>query len=106
MRRSRGISSEMFFRLWTRAPWTATVVRAVAARVLEAIRWFAGVEEGKFLDLCRAHPGQAHRRRDLRQKAPIGEVFAGGRDAAHIVRASKIIVDVGRRPRVPDVAEV
>src|SRR5262245_11245201 len=26
--RSRGISSEMFFRLWTRAPWTAMVVRA------------------------------------------------------------------------------
>ena len=29
--RSRGISTEMFFRLWTRAPCTAMVVRAFAA---------------------------------------------------------------------------
>src|SRR5687767_7454609 len=29
-RLSRGISSEMFFRLCTRAPWTAIVVRAAA----------------------------------------------------------------------------
>src|ERR1051325_7716735 len=31
MRRSRGISTEMFFRLWTRAPCTAIVVRAAAS---------------------------------------------------------------------------
>src|SRR5689334_1634746 len=40
-RLSRGISTEMFFRLWTRAPWTATVVRAVdlALRVIEIETW-------------------------------------------------------------------
>src|SRR5262245_36319801 len=31
---SRGISTEMFLRLCTRAPWTATVVRAVARETL------------------------------------------------------------------------
>src|SRR5262249_13924851 len=36
---SRGISTEMFFRLCTRAPWTATVVRARVSEV-----WRLGVE--------------------------------------------------------------
>ena len=33
MRLSRGISSEIFFRLWTRAPCTAIVVRAMSGRL-------------------------------------------------------------------------
>src|SRR5262249_12193770 len=39
IRRSRGISSEMFLRLWTRAPCTAIVVRADAFGVRDPRGW-------------------------------------------------------------------
>src|SRR5690348_9633370 len=50
---SRGISTEMFLRLCTRAPCTAIVVRAatlpIAVTVLELIRRFPRVHECQFL---------------------------------------------------------
>src|SRR6187455_3233459 len=86
---SRGISSEMFLRLWTRAPWTAIVVRTAAFLVFP-LR-FAGislrrrslrppllvnrrrlwmtrgrqVDERQLLDFDVALPGQPGRQRHL-----------------------------------------
>ena len=44
--RSRGISTEMFLRLCTRAPWTAIVVRADAGCGLWALGLGAVIEQG------------------------------------------------------------
>src|SRR6266849_11108626 len=87
---SRGISSEMFLRLCTRAPCTAIVVRAAAFGVarlasfescptegsaffrfrfrpaLEAIRWFPHVKEGELLHFDVALLGEADRSEERR----------------------------------------
>src|SRR6476620_7777922 len=82
MRRSRGISSEMFLRLWTRAPCTAMVVRAAArgaftsarlAAALEAIRWPSCVEERQFLHADVALLRQLHGRGRLADQAAVGQ---------------------------------
>jgi hypothetical protein len=74
-RLSRGISSEMFFRLWTRAPCTAIVVRGAEAfsgllrafchdggfvAALEAMRRLRQ-EEGELLHLYIASFREMHR---------------------------------------------
>src|SRR6185436_783138 len=86
-RRSRGISSEMFFRLWTRAPCTPTVVRAVFAAGLSrrfaelavirlrlartvlapagAVRWVGHIEERQLLHVHVASLREADRCRGL-----------------------------------------
>src|SRR6185503_650652 len=77
---SRGISTVMFFRLCTRAPCTAMVVRAAALvtaeAVLVAIRSFPHVDESLLLNqdvapLCKLHGG-----RNLADESLVGQVLA------------------------------
>src|SRR4029077_10511948 len=79
---SRGISTEMFLRLCTRAPCTAMVVRAAAlpgefrlAVDLEAIRSILEEKERQLLHFDTAPPGKLHRRRCLADKPLIGQIF-------------------------------
>src|SRR5215472_17947162 len=77
-RRSRGISTEMFLRLCTRAPCTATVSRATgfgasldgferleALETLEAIGSLGEIDERELLDARGALLREAARDRDL-----------------------------------------
>src|SRR5207247_10164104 len=77
---SRGISAVMFFRLCTRAPCTAMVVRATALvtaeAVLVAIRSFPHVDESLLLHHDVASPGELHRRRNLADESLVGQVLA------------------------------
>src|SRR6516225_3472234 len=79
---SRGISTEMFLRLWTRAPCTAMVVRAAAldpprlAFDRGVIRTSLEVEEGQLLHLDVAPPGELHRGGSLADEAQVGQVLA------------------------------
>src|SRR5262245_21082545 len=77
---SRGISTEMFFRLWTRAPWTAIVVRAAPraglAIGLELIGNFSHVNEGELLHLNVADFGQPGWCGSLADEAASREVLA------------------------------
>src|SRR3954454_3159417 len=78
---SRGISTEMFFRLCTRAPCTAMVVRAEArdgfrlAVDLEAIGSALEVKEGQLLHVDIAFPGELHRRGSLADEPLVGQVL-------------------------------
>src|SRR5215204_3178665 len=92
---SRGMSTEMFFRLWTRAPCTAMVVRAAtflrstfmrrAEKTRSAVSYGSGapadVEKREFLDHDVALFGQARGTRHLAEQLAIREVFAGSRHA-------------------------
>src|SRR5579863_10074031 len=79
---SRGISTEMFLRLCTRAPCTAMVVRAEArdefrlAIDLEAIPLFLEVEEGQLLHFDVALPGELNGGRGLADQSLVGQVLA------------------------------
>ena len=64
---SRGISTEMFFRLCTRAPCTAMVVRAPVLAILLAVilrlpQRLPKVDESEFLHHHVAHLGKLNRR--------------------------------------------
>src|SRR5229473_4816036 len=78
---SRGISTDMFFRLCTRAPCTAMVVRAAALRVagavLAAILPFPQIDERLFLHHDVAHPCELHGCRSLANESVVGQVLAG-----------------------------
>src|ERR1700733_2409819 len=79
---SRGISTEMFLRLWTRAPCTAMVVRAEAldgfrlAVDLDAIRSFLEVKECQFLHFDVALLGELNRRGSLADEPLVGQILA------------------------------
>src|ERR1041385_388146 len=85
---SRGISTETFLRLWTRAPRTATVDRGAGLAGLgdglELIRSFSQVNEGQLLDGDVAPAGELHGDGGFADEALIGEVFAGGGDSLEI----------------------
>src|SRR5262249_20831172 len=102
MRLSRGISSEMSLRLWTRAPCTAIVVRGAAfgaflpfrfTAALEAIRWLLRVEECKFLHLDVALLREADRRRGLADEALVRQVLARRGHAAEVEVALEVVLD-------------
>src|SRR5215467_12436679 len=85
IRRSRGTSSEMFLRLWTRAPCTATVVRAAAfcgflplpfGVALELIRRVPRVKEGQLLDADVALFRELHGRGSLADQPLVRQVLA------------------------------
>src|SRR5262245_10272014 len=98
---SRGISSEMFLRLCTRAPRTAMVVRTeVLGGVrltgdLAAIRSFLEVEEGQPLHCDVALPGELHRRGGPADEPLVGQILARRRDAAHIQVPPEMPLDLG-----------
>src|SRR2546423_6830852 len=116
---SRGISTEMFFRLWTRAPCTAIVVRGAAlpapfgggkveggtffrfrfTPTLELIRWFPRVKEGEFLHQDVALLGEADGRRGLAEETLIREVLTCGGDAAHVEVPFEMRLDLVARAR-------
>src|ERR1700730_6440248 len=79
---SRGISTEMFLRLCTRAPWTAMVVRALAlvafrlAADLEAIRLALVMKEGQLLYFDGAFPRELHRHGCLADQPLVGQILA------------------------------
>src|ERR1017187_7344530 len=74
---SRGISTEMFLRLCTRAPCTAMVVRATArAILLEVIRSLPQVYKRQFLHHHVAHLRKLDRRRGLADQPPVGQILA------------------------------
>src|SRR5947209_17342163 len=85
---SRGISTEMFLRLCTRAPCTAMVVRAEAlakfrlAVDLEAIPLFLEVEEGQLLYFDGALLRELNRSRGLADEPLVGQILARRCDAA------------------------
>src|SRR5262245_45774064 len=109
---SRGISTEMFLRLWTRAPCTAMVVRAEARRGprlavgLEAIRSFPEVEEGQLLHFDVAPPGELHRHGGLADGPLVGQLSAARGDAADVEISPEVVLELGACPRLADLAEV
>src|SRR5947209_929007 len=113
-RRSRGISSETFLRLWTRAPCTAIVVRAAAfafrsARLtaaLGAILWSPRVEERQLLHQDVARPREPDRRRGLADELLVRQVLARRGHAADVEVALEVVLDLGARPRLADLAQV
>src|SRR5438477_9233620 len=76
----RGISTDMFLRLCTRAPCTAIVVRAVvlavALPVLEFIRRFPHIDERQLLRHDVALPGEVDGRRGLGDEPLVSQVLA------------------------------
>src|SRR5260370_19204799 len=100
IRRSRGISTEMFLRLCTRAPWTAIVVRAEAldsfrlAVDLEAIRLVLEIKEGQLLHLDVAFPGELHRRGGLADETLVGQILTSRCDAADIEVPLEVFLDL------------
>src|SRR5580765_7101463 len=81
-RLSRGISTETFLRLWTRAPWTATVVRSAGRRDRGVgslrIRQLRGEEKRELMNVDGAPPGEPRGNRRLTDQAAVREVLAGG----------------------------
>src|SRR5688500_3228089 len=112
VRRSRGSSTEMFFRLCTRAPCTAIVVRASAFAFLPAegarlplIRGLAEMEEGELLHLEVAPPGQLHRHARFADQALIGEVLTRRGHVRHVVVPLEVVFDLRARPGLPGFAQ-
>src|SRR4051812_14277204 len=114
-RQSRGISTEIFLRLWTRAPCTATVVRAAAfgafatvrlLAALELIRWLSGVEEGDFLHLYVAPLREVDGRGYLANESLVRQVLARRGHAAHVEVPLEVVLDLAARPRFADLAQV
>src|SRR5262245_28610584 len=113
-RLSRGISTEMFFRLCTRAPCTAIVVRtpplaftACAGRMSALVAidptWH---EERELLQRRRAALGGANRRRGFGEEAAIRQVFAGRCHPLDAEIAREVILDVAGRSDLARVAKI
>src|SRR5208337_3677637 len=102
---SRGISTEMFLRLCTRAPCTAMVVRAEAldwlrlAVDLEAIRLFLEVKEGQLLHFDVALSGELHWYRGLADEPLVRQKLARCCGAGDIEVSLEVVLDLGARPR-------
>src|SRR5262245_60353339 len=81
---SRGISTEMFFRLWTRAPCIAIDERAeTLGLVLELIRRFSEIDKCQFLHFDVAPFRQLCGSRRFADDAAVGQIFAGRRNAGY-----------------------
>src|SRR5262249_34846289 len=96
----------MFLRLWTRAPCTAIVVRAVVGRAafpfrstvpLEAIVRLLQVIEGEFLHLDVALLREVGGRGCFTKKALVRQVLAGDGCTAHLKVPFEMGVDLGAR---------
>src|ERR1700679_584545 len=103
---SRGISSDTFLRLCTRAPCTAMVVRAAALPFLELIRRFSQMNERQFLDGDVALLRELDGRGDFADKALVGQVLARGGDAHDVEVTLEPGLDLAARPRFGGLAEV
>ncbi len=111
---SRGSSSDTFFRLWTRAPCTAMVVRGaalgLAAAGLPGIGTFcrrnATVEKRHFLHPHVALLRQSNRQRRFTDQLLIGQVLTNTGDAAGSEVAPEVVVDFARGTSLADFAQV
>src|SRR4051812_21959357 len=99
--RSRGISTEMSRRLWTRAPWTEILVRGPlrAGGRLAGIGWLRR-KERKLLHRDVAALGEQHRRRRLVDQPGVRQVFTRRRHAVQAVGLREVILDVAARTDV------
>src|SRR5712692_7562380 len=100
---SRGISTVIFFRLCTRAPCTAIVVRAAG---LVAIRSFPHVNERLLLHQDVASLGELHGRRNFADEPLVGQVLARRRDSLHVEIPLEVGLDLSRRPRFAHLPQV
>src|SRR5580704_1658160 len=91
---SRGISSDTFLRLCTRAPWTDIVVRTAVFGVLEAIAHISQMNERQFQDLYVAPLRELHRRRGGSNQTTIGKILAGRRNPFDIESPLKVGLDL------------
>src|SRR5579883_2487575 len=110
IRRSRGSSSETFFRLWTRAPCTAIVVRAAglaaAVRVLPGIGWRAPTEKCEFVHVDVAPLGEPDGERRFADQPEVGQVFAGAGNAFDAEVALEVVFDFGGGAGFGDLLQV
>src|SRR5215831_4593510 len=108
---SRGISTEMFLRLCTRAPCTEMLVRAFVAAGTETLGLeltgrFLQIEKRELLHENVAPPGKLNRGRRFPYELLVGQVLAGSRHSVNIEVALEVILDFRRRARFADFAEV
>src|SRR5262249_22443372 len=105
---SRGISTEMFLRLWTRAPCTATVARALGfvGDFLEGIASFAQMHERELLDAGAALLREPRRDRYLADETLIGEVLARPAHTAEVEVSNEVIVDLATGPCLTHLAQM
>src|SRR2546425_6384260 len=97
----------MFFRLCTRAPCTAIVVRAaVLVTVREAILWLSDVKECELLHFDVALPGKMARGRSLADEPLIGEILARQSDAADVEIPFEVVLDLGAGSRFARLAQM
>src|SRR5689334_8570636 len=96
---SRGISTDMFLRLCTRAPCTAIVARSavlpIAVTVLELIWRLLRVNERQFLHHDVASLRKLHGSRDLANKPLVGQVLARSGHTFHIEVPLEMGIDLG-----------
>src|SRR5260370_34174064 len=106
----RGMSREMFFRLCTRAPCTAMVVRAAARAVLEAaledIRRSPQVDERQLLQGDVASPGELYGGRSPADEPLSSQVLACRCHSLHVEVPFEVGLDLGARPRFAHFAQV
>src|SRR5580658_4735492 len=107
----RGISSDTFLRLCTRAPCTAMVLRAAGLAFLELIVLeltgrFSQVNERHFFHGGVAFLGELDGYRDFADQALIGQVLACRRDACDIVMPLEPYVDLAGRSGFGSFAQV
>src|SRR5580698_2247073 len=82
VRLSRGSSTDTFFRLCTRAPCTATLVRGAGLAAgsagfgLPAIGLLRGMEEREFLHLDVTLPGEPDWQMRLADESQVGQILA------------------------------
>src|SRR5262245_26708696 len=108
---SRGISSEMFLRLWTRAPWIAIVVRAFDPVVglgisSELVRRFANIHERELLHVDVALLRETRTGRNLADDPLVGQVLARGRHLMHVEVFPEMIVDLAAGSGLADLTQM
>src|SRR5262245_21484951 len=103
---SRGISTETFLRLCTRAPCTAIVVRAAFGALLSLVMlWSRGdIEERELLHFDVALLGQPNRNRGLADQSAIRQVLTHRRHALDLEVALEVILDVPAGSGFADIA--
>src|SRR5689334_24958613 len=95
----------MFLRLWTRAPCTAIVRRAVLVCAFP-LAIMPPVDERQLLDFDVALLRQSNGDRCLADDALVGQILAGGRHVTDIVIALEIVVDLPARAGFAGLLEV
>src|SRR5215475_7135620 len=104
---SRGISREIFFRLCTRAPRTAIVVRGAArAGISEGIAALFHVNERELLYFDIALLREMRRYRDFADNFLVHEILARQRDSFDPEVSSEVIFDLDARPRFAGLAQM